>query len=272
MLGLIIFLGSFAGILSAFFGVGGGILIVPGLYVLFPNLSPQVVITCSLGLIFFNSSINLYNFTKMNLKPSSAIVITVGVATIVGALLGAMIVSYVAPQIIKNLFAVFAILIVIKLIRDSKKPTPGDNTPPAYSRAKVPAYFLTGFLGGLLSGLTGLGGGAVMIPLFISMLKINLRFIPVYSNGAMIFATGSGLFLHLFQKDSDISSLPEIFHRFQVGHLNILITFLLLIGAFSCSKFGAKLSIKVAHEKKRIAFIILLLTISSKIILGNFMN
>ena len=53
--------------------------------------------------------------------------------------------------------------------------------------------FVVCLLGGLVSGMTGLGGGAVMVPLFISVLKIPLNRVSAYSNIAMGAATFFGV-------------------------------------------------------------------------------
>ena len=58
----LIITGMFVGLMSSFFGVGGGSLMMPILFMLYPDIPAQAIIPSSLGVIFLNSLINNYHF------------------------------------------------------------------------------------------------------------------------------------------------------------------------------------------------------------------
>ena len=64
---LFIPVGLAVGVISALFGVGGGVIAVPALVLLYPEVPQTSIIGVSLGMIFFNSLINSNNFYKKGL-------------------------------------------------------------------------------------------------------------------------------------------------------------------------------------------------------------
>ena len=82
MISILLLAGVAVGVISAFFGVGGGVLIMPVLYSEFSFLPAQVAIASSLGLICLNSATNVFNFwragKKVDIKFSLFIVVFMG--------------------------------------------------------------------------------------------------------------------------------------------------------------------------------------------------
>lgn len=111
---LYVVIGLAAGILSGFFGIGGGIIIVPALMLLcgFTQLNAQgtslAVLLPPTGILAF---MQYYKNGNVNLKAGIIICITV----VIGAYLSSKFVHSVPPIILKRSFSVFMIAIALKL-------------------------------------------------------------------------------------------------------------------------------------------------------------
>ena len=63
---ILILCGVMTNIMSAIFGIGGGVLMVPILYTLFPQFPLQMIAATSLTIVMGSSFINLIYFYKQN--------------------------------------------------------------------------------------------------------------------------------------------------------------------------------------------------------------
>ncbi|HEX9666548.1 MAG TPA: sulfite exporter TauE/SafE family protein [Thermodesulfobacteriota bacterium] len=110
-----ILIGLVAGIASGFFGIGGGLLMIPAM-VYFFNLTQHQAQGTSLAvltppLVLF-AAIKYYNEGNVNLR--MAVFIALGFVG--GAYLGATFVHHVSDPILKRLFGVLLLIVSIKMI------------------------------------------------------------------------------------------------------------------------------------------------------------
>lgn len=267
-LGLII-TGLLVGVFSSFFGVGGGILIVPALYTFFEFLPPQVVIATSLSLIFFNSCINTFNFVRSGIRPNFSFILPIAFAMVFGVIVGGKMALLLPPKTVKLIFSVFVFGIAIRtLLVKLKDESTGDWSPKTDLKSRVIALFV-GAIGGVVAGMTGLGGGAVLVPLFITVLHIPFRFISAYSNACMAIGTLAGMLTYLIEPTPTFIFNYEILEMGQVGFVNFSIVAALFIGSSFSSKFGVKLVKKVDPTLSKKLFAVLLIIISIKIFVSS---
>jgi len=159
--GRVIFIGFAAGVLNGLIAIGGGIVIVPGL-IAHARASPGVAVGTSLATVVVLSSIAFLlhaSFTGLGISPwHLAMVIVSGIA---GAQAGAWILSHLTVRWLLVLFAIFVLFLSTRLLVQglgvSVTQVAWTGTPPLWS------YFLIGFASGLLSGLFGVGGGALVL-------------------------------------------------------------------------------------------------------------
>lgn len=256
---ILILSGAAVGFLSSFFGIGGGSLIVPTLYTLFPSLPPSAVISISLGTIFINSSINTIRFIKLKLTPGKTVFITFLITCTIGAFSGSQIVSSIDKDLAKRIIALTLFIIVAKLFLGKKSE---DHT--SEHKDEPLKLGVTGLSGSLLSSLTGLGGGIIFTPMFLSVVKLPLKKIPAYSNLAMLVANLIGVLPHLFSPlDSRSLGLGDIFNSSFIGSVNISMILILSASAFFTSKIGIKYNNSVSSQTKKylLASLILILAI-----------
>ena len=255
--------GLSVGIISTFFGVGGGVIAVPMLYLIFPKITPQIAISSSMGMIFINSIINVFNFTRLGQRPKFNLLINMGVGIITGVILGVNLTAYIDDIHLKLFFSLVLLLVSVKLAF-FKGPAASNEAQwsPQVGLKNRGIEFLVAMCGGILAGLTGLGGGAIMVPLFISILRMPLKWIPVYSNflmgcGALVGITN---YMVLFENPSHLfNSLIDQFH---IGMVNWGIVLMLSVGSLISSRAGVRLFQKTRPELAQKLFAALLFVIA----------
>lgn len=254
------FTGLAVGFLSSFFGIGGGSLIVPILYSLYPTLTDEQVIATSLTTIFILSSNNTFHYYKRKELPARRVIINFLISASIGAVLGAKLTYMIDTDTSKKIVACVLLLIVIKLFVFEK--TKGNPTLPKVKDYKI---FITGFVGAFVSSISGLGGGVIFIPLLISFAKINMNSVSPFSNLAMVIATLMGTIPHLLVPVYHPIGFPATFGPYFVGKVNLGIAAILIIGGVISSRQGVKFNGRVAPDIKRYALASLLLLLSIKL-------
>ncbi len=111
---LLVTIGLFAGILSGFVGIGGGIVLVPAL-VFFLGLTQHQAAGTSLALLMTPVGIlAVYNYYKTdNVKINYALIIALGF--VLGSFFGSKLSLRIAPEVVKKIFATFMLVVAIKL-------------------------------------------------------------------------------------------------------------------------------------------------------------
>mgnify|MGYP001626531499 CR=1 FL=1 len=255
--------GLSVGFISSFFGIGGGVITIPMLYILFPNVPIQALIPVSLGLIFLNSSTNNYHFYKSNLSPSKKTFINFFITCLIGAALGSYILYLIDSDMIKKIFASLLVLSFLKTLFS--------KTEDQSAKLKEPQLLLglTGFAGAFISSITGLGGGIIYVPILLSIIKLPMIYISPFSNAAMMFATLIGIIPHLFKPIETANlGLNSFYAQGFIGHVNFVFIIILYIGAIFSSKLGTVLNTRVSFKTKKYLLSLLLAFFSIKMFLN----
>ncbi len=111
----VVLLGLIAGVLSSLLGIGGGIVLVPGMIYLL-NLPVDKAVGTSLAIILPTALMGVYRHSVYgNVNWKVALLIITGSVT--GAYLGAWLSRFVPADILKKIFALFITLVAIKMWR-----------------------------------------------------------------------------------------------------------------------------------------------------------
>lgn len=153
--------GLMAGLLNGLVGVGGGIILVPGL-IFVTGLSPRAAISTSLGAVMCLSTIALaahVAISGFNLSLGGSILL-LG-AGILGAQLGGMILIRTPQRTLLMIFSGLTMVLSTQLFVTSLGLIPGlivePSVPPWWS------YPIIGGAAGIFSGLLGIGGGGLVV-------------------------------------------------------------------------------------------------------------
>ncbi len=203
-----------AGFLGALTGLGGGVVVIP-------------LLTLALGVdIRYAAGAALISVIATSSGAASAYVrdgysnLRVGmlleVATTVGAVVGATLVAWVAPSAIAVVLGVVLLAsaglslrhhaepsgeepadpLALRLRLDSSYPTP--SGPQAYHVHGVPGGFGLMFVAGILSGLLGIGSGAVKVLALDGAMRLPFKVSTTTSNFmiGVTAAASAGVYLH----------------------------------------------------------------------------
>ena len=104
---------------------------------------------------------------------------------------------------------------------------------------------LTGFAAGVASGVFGIGGGAVMVPLLATVLALEQHHAHATSLAAGIFLAAAGGATYVLS-----------------GEYEPLVAALLAIGAIAGAPLGARLMHRMSEARLKIAFGVLLVALA----------
>lgn len=261
-MGLLIFLGIFAGLLSGLLGVGGGIIIVPMLNYYFQKthlfsstLSIHVAIGTSLAIIFLTILTTSLNYYYKKLVQFDILKLFIP-GLILGTFTGSFLNSYFNHVLLEKCFAFFLILIAINIAFQPQK----NQVHPSVKKPNLYLVVILSIIIGICAGLFGIGGGIMMIPYFN---YIGMQLLTAIGTSSIcllpitFFGTLSSVFFGLHQTHQSLTTgfvyWPTV--------LPVAITSMIF------SPIGTNIAKKLPENKIKILLIILLLTTSIKIML-----
>jgi len=203
---LIILFGSYAaGLLGSLTGLGGGVVIIPMLTLLL-NVNIHYAIGASLVSVIATSSGSAVAYVKEGIT-NLRLGMFLEIATTIGAMCGAMLALYIPTQYIAILFGViliFSALLSLKKKAESlvvqknwlaEKLRLNGSYPTAsgavkYGISNVSGGFFMMLFAGIISGLLGIGSGALKVIAMDTIMKVPFKVSTTTSN-FMIGVTAS---------------------------------------------------------------------------------
>jgi hypothetical protein len=186
---LLVILGFCAGLLGALTGIGGGILLTPILALHFGIPIRQAIGTSLVAVITTSaasSSVHLQRHTT-----DIRLGMTLELATAFGAAVTAYLVGYFNRSALEGLFAAFLLYSAITILRRGGKIRPEDDSSPAlngeivippYEPKRYPLGLAASLVAGALSGLLGIGGGPIKVPVMFIFMNVPLMVATATSN------------------------------------------------------------------------------------------
>ena len=255
---ILIFTGTFVGFASGLLGVGGGFIMVPIQFFLLtsmgfdPDTSIRVAFATSLAVILPTSLNGAYGHWK---KGAVFVIpaIFLGVAGIFGGIFGAQIASQTSAGILGFIFGLLALFSALWMIA-SKYPEIKDQK----SNSK-PAYVFWGLIGGFSSGLLGIGGGVIMVPILNIILKFPIHKAIGTSTAFIVFASIGGIITYIFT-GINTTGLPA----YSVGYVNLIQFAALACFSIPMARVGVKAAHTLPDKMLRYLFAALLIYIALK--------
>ena len=255
---LLIIIGSGVGILGTLIGVGGGFIVVP-ILLIFYGFTPQHAIGTSMVVVFLNALSGTFSYMVQK-RIDYEIGIKFSVAAVPGVLIGAEVSQAFNLATFSTLFAALLSLIAYRLfsgkevvlMRINGRFLPQERRfqdclgqTHAYA-PDFPIGLSVSFFVGVISGLFGIGGGIIHVPLLYSTLGVPVHIATATSHFILAITSFFGVIMFLGLQSIDIDYAV-----------------LLGIGSVMGAYIGARLSLH-AHPnliKKVISFCLLLFAI-----------
>jgi uncharacterized protein len=244
----LLFLGVAVGVLSGLFGIGGGILMVPSLIVIFGMNILDANATSLTAMLLPVGILGVIAYYKAGLiKVQESLLIALGL--FLGSFAGGALAVNISESLLAKLYAgilLFIALSYLDIFSYFKKKK--DPNPVKYETLSKPfwMYIVVGIGAGVFAGLFGKGGGIVIIPLLISVFHYNPKAAAATSLAAMQLPVG----------------LPSVIIYANNGHLNIVFAGLLAMGILVGAFWGSKLGIKLPSTTFKKIFAIFLLVVA----------
>lgn len=181
----------------------------------------------------------------------------IGLSGMIGGFLGGTLASHAPGELLRMIFGLVVILAAARMLFAS-------NLEPRYNsgeglRENVLHYIIWGLAVGVVSGLTGIGGGVILVPVMILAMGFGIYQAIGTSSIAIAFNAVGGVIAYA-ANGWGVPGLP----MYSLGYID-LIQFALLAGT---SIFSAQWGVKAAHmipaERLKLIFAVLMIYIGLK--------
>lgn len=262
---LLVVLGFFAGLLGALTGIGGGILLSPILALHFGIPIRQAIGTSLVAVITTSaasSSVHLQRHTT-----DIRLGMTLELATAFGAAVTAYLVGYFNRSALEGLFAAFLLYSSFTILWRGGKVKPeealaaeangkqngGQFAIPAYEPQRYPLGLSMSLVAGALSGLLGIGGGPIKVPLMYIFMKVPLMVATATSN-FMIGVTAAASAMVYYRR----------------GDILVEIAAPLAVGVFLGSLLGARLAPRIHNRHLAYLLVAIMLYLAASLLIHLF--
>jgi uncharacterized membrane protein YfcA len=263
---IIVLLGSFlAGLVGSLTGLGGGVIIIP-LLTLVLGVDIHYAIGASIVSVIATSSGSAAAYVKEGIT-NIRIGMFLEIATTISAIVGAIVTIYINPSYIAVVFGLILLFSAVMMLRkkdDHSAEGPSDNLAnylrlngsyptaegqKAYGVHHVAGGFFMMFFAGLISGLLGIGSGALKVVAMDNIMRIPFKVSTTTSNFMMgvTAAASAVVYLHRGQIDPGIA-MPVC-----VG---------VLVGA----TVGSRILLKTKSEKLKVVFALVVVFLAVQMI------
>jgi uncharacterized membrane protein YfcA len=269
-LALLVAGGSFcAGLLGALTGLGGGIVVVPMLTLLF-QVDFRYAVGASLVSVIATSSGAAAAYVREGYT-NVRVGIVLEVATVTGALIGAALVGIIGTHYLAILFGAVLLYTAYRSSRpraehallsapdawsarlrlDSTYPTSAGLQP--YSVQHVPAGFAVMIAAGILSALLGIGSGILKVLAMDQLMHLPFKVSTTTSNFmiGVTAAAGAGV----------------LFHK---GYINPAIAFPVMLGVLAGALLGARILSRADTKWLRVLFTAVVVVMGAEMLYRGF--
>ncbi len=240
-----IILGIFAGIFAGMFGIGGGIIIVPTLILIFNFTTQEATGTSLAALLLPVGSLALFQYKKaglLNIKVSAFI----SLGIFIGSAIGATIALNINSVLLKQLYGLFLLWVGFNFVKpleliykqNKQKIQNFINYETELellniNKKKLYIFLFIGIFSGIFAGMFGIGGGVIITAILISILKIPTKYAIAISLAALFLPSG----------------LPGVIKYYNSGFISIFTAIFIAIGIEIGSAISAHIAIKISSNK-----------------------
>lgn len=260
-------LGAAVGLMGSVFGLGGGIFVVPVLVLYFKLPIHSAIAASLVTIIATSSAVAAVNVERglANMKLGLALEIS----TAAGAVAGAFTAGLLSPKTLQFCFAALLFFTAGSMLRkalaapsaksekhvDPDGPFYGEFIDPAdgrvhrYSVKNMPAASAISVFAGMISGLLGVGGGIIQVPLMNLVCGMPLKAAAATSN----FMLG-------------VTAATSAAIYFRKGLVPLELTAVLVLGVLAGSAVGMKILAKASSAKLQLVFSLIAFIMAIKIV------
>jgi len=215
-------LGLLIGAFGTLIGAGGGFILMPILLLVYPRDKTELITAISLAVVFFNALSGSFAYTRMKrVDYKSGIIFSI--ATIPGAILGALSTAYVPRRTFDLIFGVLMTIAAVFLWLSAKEEhstSPSPKIAPVSEKATTRLTerhlvdaegihyryafdlrigVIVSIFVGYLSSLLGVGGGFIHVPALSRLLNFPVHIATATSHFVLAIMALTGTLVHVVQ-------------------------------------------------------------------------
>ena len=255
---LSLILGMFSGVIAGLFGVGGGLVIVPILVLLFTaqdfpaEFVMIMAIATSLATIIVTSIASLLAHHRLGSVLWEKVV-SLGPGIMIGAALGAVIAENLDADVLRFMFIIFLLYVGVQMALQLEPTLP----PIEHFKA---LDFAVACLIGMISTILGIGGGTLTVPFLVSYRHPMRNAVATASACGLPIAVVGTLSYALL--GSNEAQLPD----WSLGYVYMPAFLGIALSSVFTAPMGAKLAHKLPAQELKRYFSLLLFVMAAKMI------
>jgi len=230
------------GFASGLLGVGGCFIMVPVQYWVYTSMGmdPKIAILVAFGtnlaVVFPTAMSGAYGHSKKGAVLWRAAIV-LGITGAIGAVIGSIIAVHLPAKVLTT---VFGLVILAGAIRMLTAKPPRVEEKPNQNPATLAAW---GIILGVVTGLIGIGGGVLMVPVMAVILRFGMHRAVGSSTAVMIFTSLGGLTGYILNGLN-----AGIYGVYPIGHLVGYFNPESWLALAATSVLMAQAGVRVAHR------------------------
>jgi uncharacterized protein len=239
------------GFISGLLGIGGGIIMTPIQYWVYtsagmdPAIAIRISFATTLAVVLPTAASGAWQHHRQGGINWRAAVF-MGIFTAAGSYLGATLAAHIAGSILKIAFGILALIVALRMvtlkISDDERPI----------RENMWLWIALALPIGIITGLLGIGGGIVVVPVLVMVLRFCMRNAAGTSLAMMIFTSIGGIAGYIIN-GLHASGLPP----YTLGYISWPSWIALSVTSISMAQVGAVVSHRVPGKWLNYIFVAL---------------
>ncbi|RLE47919.1 sulfite exporter TauE/SafE family protein [Candidatus Woesearchaeota archaeon] len=252
--------GALVGTVSGLLGVGGCFIMVPVQYWILtamgidPTIAIRVAFGTNLLVVFPTALSGSFRHHKKGVVLWRQ-AITLGLTSMIFTFAGAYLASILSGSILKIIFGSAILLGALRMATAHPIRVKGEpHTNPV-------TYVLLGIIFGFVTGLIGIGGGVLMVPLMVIFLNYHMHEAVGTSTAVMIFTSLGGAIAYMLYGLNASGLLP-----YSLGYVNLLQWILLAGTSIPMAQLGVHFAHKINPKSLKWIFIVVMIYMGLKMV------
>lgn len=248
--------GIVAGTVSGAFGVGGGSLMTPVQFWLYTaggmdgTLATRVAFGTSLAVIIptmISGALAHHNRGAVDWQAA----LPMGFAAVFGGLAGGMTASRLPGSLLRMFFALFILVIAARMFWKVRECDAREK-----DRGSAIIFCITGFFIGIVSGLTGLGGGALLVPVLVLLIGFPIHRAVGTSSACLIFSSAGAVTAYIISGWGMAGLSP-----YSAGYVDLLTAVILAATTIPFARLGVRFAHSCSSHTLQQLFAVLLVVV-----------
>lgn len=252
------------GFASGLLGVGGCFIMIPVQYWVYtsmgmdPKISILVAFGTNLAVVFPTAISGAYGHSKRGAVLRKAAVV-LGITGAAGAMVGSVIATFLPAQVLKTIFGLAILAGAIRML--TAKPPKVEEQP----NENIAVLAACGIVLGIVTGIIGIGGGVLMVPVMVVLLRFGMHRAVGTSTAVMIFTSLGGLMGYILNGlNAGVFGLYPIGHL--IGYFNPESWLALAATSVPMAQLGVRAAHKLPAKQLKYIFVAVMIYMALKMI------